>query len=122
MLLILEQEHQLGAAAAAQAHQVAVLQRVLGDGLAVDERAVPRAAVPEDVLAAIQGDFRMVARDVAAHELQIVAAAPADGEHRLVDVDDPPTESVGDLEATVWHQDESDGGAASARLSVQQLS
>ena len=54
--------------------------------------------------------FGVVARDVAAHQLQVVAAAPTDGKHRLVDRHDPPTESVGDLEATVWHGGMSDEG------------
>ena len=103
MLLVFEQEHQLRAAAAAKPHEVAVLQGMLGDGLAVHVSAVPRAAIAQDVLATVERDLGVVARDVAADQLQVVAAAPADGEHRLVDLDDPPTESVGDLEATVWH-------------------
>ena len=70
---------------------------------AVDVRAVARAAVAQDVLAAVVRDLGVVARDVAADQLQIVPAAAADREHRLVDGDDAPTEGVGDLEATVWH-------------------
>ena len=114
VLLILEQEHQLRAAAAAEAHEIAVLQRMLGDGLAIDVGAVTGAAVAQDVLAAVERDLGMVARDVAAHQLQVVAAAPADREHRLVDLDDPPTESVGDFEATVWHREMCGGAGAGA--------
>jgi hypothetical protein len=114
--LILEQEHELRAAAPAQAHEVAVFQGMLGDGLAVHVGAVPGAAVAQDVLAAVERDLGVVARDVAADQLQVVAAAPAHREHRLVDLDDPPTESVGDFEATVWHRGMCGGGASAPQV------
>ena len=81
-----------------------VLQRVLGDAFAVDVRAVAAAAIAEHEGAVFGGDFGVVARHIAAHQLQVVAAAAADREHRLVDVDHTPTQGVSDLETTVCHR------------------
>ncbi len=100
---VLEQEHHLGAAAAAESHEIAVLQRVFGDAFAVDVGAVAAAAIAKDEGAALGGDFGVVARYIAAHQLQVVAAAAADRKHRLVDVDHTATQSVSDLETTVCH-------------------
>ena len=81
-----------------------MLQLVLGDGFAVDVRAVARAAIAQQETAVVERDFGVIARDVAANELQIVAAAAPDREHGLVDVDYAPAEGVSNLEATIGHR------------------
>ena len=101
--LLVEQEHHLGAAAAAEADEVAVHERLLGDLLAVDERAVAGAPIAQDVMLVFASDVGVIARDVAADQLQIVAAAPADGKRRLLERHDTPPEGVGHFEAPKWH-------------------
>ncbi len=100
---LLEQEHQLRAAAASQAYEVAVLQLMLGDAFAVDVGAVARSAIAQDEVPVVERDLGVIPRHIAANQLQIVAAAAADRIHRFVDVNDAATEGVGDLEATVRH-------------------
>ena len=46
----------------------------------------------------------MVARHIAANELEVVPAAAPDREHGLVDVNDAPAEGVSYLEATIGHR------------------
>ena len=58
---VLQQEHHLGAAAAPQANQIGMLERVLGDAFAVDIRPVAAATVAQDEGAVFRGDFRVVA-------------------------------------------------------------
>ena len=65
---------------------------------AVDEGAEPRLLVADDAAAVLDGDLGVDARDVGARQAQIGLAAAADGEQRLVDVDDAPAERVGDHE------------------------
>ena len=105
--LLVEQEHHLSTAAAAKPHQIAVRQRFLGDLLAVDERAIPRATVAEHVLFVVACDVGVVARHVAAHELQIIAAATADGKRGLLERHNAPPEGVSDFEAPKRHQESS---------------
>ena len=74
-------------------------ERTLGDLLAIDERAIARSLIANDVRPIGDGYLRMVARDVAAGEAEIILAATADGEKRLVDRDDAATQPVVDFEA-----------------------
>ena len=71
----------------------------LGDLLAVDERAVARAAIAQHVGAVDLRDLGVIARDVAAGQPQVVLAAAADRDERLVDRDDAAAEPVVDFEA-----------------------
>ena len=77
-----EQEHELGAAGAAQADAVAVRERALGDLLVVDVGAVAglRSRISEP--AAVERDFGVVARHFAAGQAKIVRFAAADAEKR----------------------------------------
>ena len=52
-LVVAGQEHEVGAAAAAEPDAVAGAQLALGDRLAVDERAVPRRLVAQQVAARV---------------------------------------------------------------------
>src|SRR6185503_5121667 len=88
------QEHQVGAAAPAEADAVARLEVALGRRLPVDESAVPRRLVPEDVLALLERDFSMLARHFAAAEPQVVGFAPADGERQAIDRNEARAENV----------------------------
>ncbi len=101
---IVQEEHELGAAAASKADQIAVLQLVLGDAFAVDVRAVPRAAIAQQEAAVVERNLGVVARHIAANQLEIVPAAAPDREHGLVDVDYAPAEGVSYLEATFGHR------------------
>ena len=101
--LILDQEDDVGARGAAELDAIAVLERALRDLLAVDEGAVARAAVAEHVGAVGLGDLRVIARDVAAGQADVVLAAPTDGNQRLVERDDTAAQPVVDFEACSWH-------------------
>ena len=82
---------------------VTVLEGAFGHLLAVDERSVARAFIAQQVLQTVVGDFRVLARDVGVHQLQVGSSTATDHEDRLVDRDDPPPAAVGDLEPCV-HQ------------------
>ena len=97
---VVEQEHQLGAAAAPQADPIAVREHLLGDRLVVDERSAPRVAIAKQPApAAVLFDLGMLARDVDADDLQLAFAAPADAEQGLVDRHDAPAQGVADLKS-----------------------
>ena len=97
-----EKDH-LGAAAASETDAVAVHERALGDLLAVDVGAVPRAAVPDHESAVRVDDFGVVARHLAPGQAQIVGFAAADLERRLGDRDDAAAQGVGDFQAGLGH-------------------
>ncbi len=97
-----EEDH-FGAAGAAELHPVAVRQPVLGHRLAVDERAVARAAVLEDQRAVLADDLGVLARDVAAHQPHVALGAAADRQRGLVDGNDAAAEAIVDFEAGVSH-------------------
>ena len=97
------QKDEIGAAAAAEPDAVARAQLALGDRLAVDERAVARLAVAQEVAAVVGHDLGVLARDLAAAEPQVVRLAPADRERQPVDGDDPLAEHVADFEAGIRH-------------------
>ena len=98
-----EEEHHLGAAAAAEADAIAVHQRPLGDLLAVDVGAVARALVADEELVVLGDDLGVVARDLAAGQPEIVGLAAADLEVPLRDRDDPAAQRVGDFQAGIGH-------------------
>ena len=80
--LIGQQEHELGAAAAADADGVAGFEHAFGDGLAVDVGAEARAAIAEHEAAALLDDLGVIARHFAAAETQIVGLPAANRERR----------------------------------------
>ncbi len=96
---IFDQKHDVGAGGASELNPIAMLERALGDLLAVDERAIARSAIFEHVGAVALGDFGVVARDVAASQAQVVLIAAADRNGWLVDRHDAAAESVVDFEA-----------------------
>ena len=65
---------------------------------------LPSVPIPQHEGAVLARDLRVIARHVAANQLQVVAAAAPDREHRFVDVDHPAPEGVGDFETTVSHR------------------
>ena len=82
-------EHQLDGVGAAEPDAIAVLEHALGDLLAVDERAVARAAIAQQEPAVVLDDLGVLARDVGADDLQVGGGAAADQELRPVEDDDP---------------------------------
>ena len=79
-------------------------ERPLGDLLAVDERAVARGAVAQQIASAVVADdLGVLARDVGADELQIGGRAPPDEEHGAVEPDDAAALAVSNLEASFGH-------------------
>ena len=78
-------------------------EHALGDRFAVDERAASRSAISEREPVALPLDFGVIARDVGAVQVQIVAAAAPDDEQVLLDRDGPRAERVGDFEPGVGH-------------------
>ena len=102
--LIGQQEHQFGAAAAADADGVAGFEHAFGDGLAVDVGAEARAAIAEHEAAAVLDDLGVIARHFAAAETQIVGLPAANRERQLFDGDDPVAERVADFEAWFRHR------------------
>ena len=99
--LVVDEEDDLGVAGLAEADLIAVRQHPLAVLLAVDEGAEARLLVADDAGAVLDADLGVDARDVGARQAQVGFAAPSDREQRLVDVDDPPAERVGDDEAGV---------------------
>jgi hypothetical protein len=77
---------------------------VLGDLRVVDEGAVSRAPVAEQVVAIHPDDLRVVARHVAAGQPHVVLGAAADGELGLVERDDPAPQPVVQFETSVCHE------------------
>ena len=96
------QEHDVGAAGAAELDAIAVRQLVLGDRLAVDEGAVARALVAQDPVAVLLDDLGVLARHVAADQAEVALGAAADAQQRLVDRDDALAEAVVYFEPGVW--------------------
>ena len=97
---IVQEKHELGASAAAQADTVAMLQRALGHLRVVHERSVARPAVFEHVLPVFaERNFRVLARHVLADRTQITLALAPDAEDRLIDDNLTPAERVVDLQA-----------------------
>ena len=84
-IVVGREKQQVGAAAAAEPDAVAGPQLALGDGLAVDERAVARLAVAQDEPAVLRDDLGVLARHLAAAEPQVVGLAPADRERHPID-------------------------------------
>ena len=82
-------EHQLDGVGAPEPNAVAVLEHALGDLLAVDERPVPRTAIPQQKPPLVLDDLGVLARDVGAHNLQVGGGASADEELRAIEDDDP---------------------------------
>src|SRR6185295_17513762 len=75
---------------------------------AVDVGAEARLLVADDAGAVLDRDLGVDARDVGARQAQVGLAPAADGEQRLVDVDDPPAERVGHHETgrgSVGHEE-----------------
>jgi hypothetical protein len=64
------------------------LKDPFGDLLAVDERSVARTAVTQQITAVFLRDFRVLARDVRADDLQIGGGSAADHEKRSIEHDD----------------------------------
>ena len=62
------EHHQVGAAAPPEAYPIARSQLAFGDGIVVDERAVPRLAIPQDHVVAVEQDLGMLARDFTARQ------------------------------------------------------
>ena len=89
---------------AAETNAVAVLQRPLGDLLAVDERAIARAAIAQREAAVLLNNLGMFARDVGADDLQIGGRAPADQKQRAIEHDDASSLRVADVEAGFGHR------------------
>ncbi len=98
-----EEEHHLGAAAAAEPDAVAVHERPLGYLLAVDVGAVARALVADEKLVVLGVDLGMVARDLAAGQAEIVGFAPSDLEVALRDRHDTAAQGVGYFKAGIGH-------------------
>ena len=98
-----EEEHHLGAAAAAEPDAVAVHERALGYLLAVDVGAVPRALVADQELVVLGVDLGVVARDFAAGQAEIVGFAPPDLEVALRDRHDTAAQRVGYFKAGIGH-------------------
>jgi hypothetical protein len=107
-----QQEDHLRPAGPAQPDAIAMDEDAVGDLLAVDVGAVARIAVPQREVVALERDFRVVARDFAAREPQVVGLAPADLELVLGNRNDAPAEGVGDFEAGVGHGEQSRSTAA----------
>src|SRR5207244_3015586 len=84
----------LRAAGPAEADAIAVAQDALVHRRVVDERPEARAAVADDVVAAVVRDLGVLPRDVAADDAQIALAAAADREGRLVDPHHAPAGCV----------------------------
>ena len=104
------QEHDVGAAGAAELDAVAVGQLVLGDRLAVDVGAVARALVAQHPLAVDLDDLGVLARDVAADQAQVALGAAADAQLRLGDRDDPLAKAVVYFEPRVCHRESPPSG------------
>ena len=51
----------------------------------------------------VEGDFGVLARDVAADQLQVVSAAAADREHGLLERHEPAPECIGHFETPNRH-------------------
>ena len=62
------------------------------------------AAVAQQETAILLNDFRMLARDVSADDLQVGGRAPADQKQRPVEHDDPSALRVTDVEARFAHE------------------
>ena len=92
------QEDEIGAAAPADVDAIPVLEQAFRDRFTVDERAAAGPAIPQREPVAAARDLGVVARDVGAAQMEIVAAAPPDLEQILVDRNDPRAERVGDFE------------------------
>ena len=75
----------------------------LGDLLAVDERAVARAAIAQQVAPVVLRDLGVLARDVGADDLQIGGGAAADEEQRPVEHDDPASLGIADVKTGFAH-------------------
>ena len=100
---LLDVEDEVGAAIAADVDAVAIFEDAFGDRLAVDEGAGLRAAVPQREAIAPPFNFRVVARDVAAGEMKVVAAATPDLKTVAFDGHGPRAECVGDFESGEGH-------------------
>jgi hypothetical protein len=90
---VIDEENQIGTAAAAQPDSVAMPQRPFGDLLVVDERAASRSSIPQhEPPVVLSHDLGMLSRHIGAGRPQMAIALAADAEHRLVDDDGPPAE------------------------------
>jgi hypothetical protein len=102
-LRIGEQEDHLGAARPAEADLVAVHQDAFGDLLTVDVGAVAGIPVLQLEAVAVDRDFRMIARDFAAGQAQVVGFAAADFERALRNGNDAPSQGIGHFKTGVGH-------------------
>jgi hypothetical protein len=100
---LLDVEDEIRSAVAAHVDAVAFFQDAFGDRLAVDERAGLRAAVPQREAIAPPFNFCVVARNVAAGEVKVVAAATPNLKTVAFDGHGPRAECVGDLESGEGH-------------------
>ncbi len=82
-------KHQFDRVGATEPDAIAVLEYALGDLLAVDERAVARAAIAQQEPALVLNDLGVFARDVRADDLQVRRRAAADQELRAIEDDHP---------------------------------
>ena len=101
---VAQTEHQFGAAAASKLDLVAIGELVLGDLLAVDEGAIPRPGIAQLISPVHRRDLGMIARHLAARQMQVAADPPADDERILGDVHGPRTELVVDFETWLGHE------------------
>ena len=102
--LLVEQEDQLDRVGLAEPYLVAVRERPFaGQGLAIQERAEPGPGVHDAVLSVLVHDARVVARHVAAGELQVRRRPAADREHRLLDDDGSRSLEVGNFQPGHGH-------------------
>ena len=96
---VTEKKDQLGALAPSQSDAIAMLQRALGDRLAIHECAGPGAAIPQDVRAVFpKADLRVLPRNVDLNRTHITLGPTPELEHRLVDEHHPASERAVDLE------------------------
>jgi hypothetical protein len=81
-------------------------EHALGDRFAVDERAALGSAISEREPVALSLDFRVIARDVGAVQVQIVTAAAPDDEQVLLDRNGPRAEHISDVESGAGHAED----------------
>jgi hypothetical protein len=103
--VVVGEKDDLDVVAVPQADGVAVQERPLGDLFVVDERAVARGAVAQQVApVVVADDFGMLARHVGADELQIGGRAPSDQEDGTFEPNDAPALTVGYLKTPFSHR------------------
>jgi len=74
-------------------------KRLLFNFLIVDERAVSRPSVSDEVAVAVTHNLSVVSRHFRAGQMQVASDPAADQKRDLLDRDDPAAEGIGNFES-----------------------